>query len=353
MEKGEFCPGEPYLFARDRDGYLFEIWYEIPTAVDPDSVQFTPSAAPRRADPPQDTALVESASDAIIAFDSEGRIVFWNRGAQDLYGWSRREALGLSSEQLLRPRSLACSTILSTEPWDGLARCATRDRGPVTVWSRRTAVCDAKGDPRSTLQIDRDVSSLGQIVDSSLDALIVADHARRILLVNSAAETVFGVTAVDAAGTAVDNLILGTIEAGIPTTGQPVELPNGPHSFREMTGRRADGSEVPLGVTISHLDIGEQRLSVLVCRDITERRSLEEQFRESQRTESNRTAWRSAARSLPVANVGDTWWAASSTSRTLRWNASSPNGLGREGVIDDHHCLLSPVEARGCNASVM
>ena len=36
VEKGEFCPGEPYLFARDRDGYLLEIWYELPTAVDPD-----------------------------------------------------------------------------------------------------------------------------------------------------------------------------------------------------------------------------------------------------------------------------------------------------------------------------
>lgn len=35
VEKGEFCPGEPYLFARDRDGYLVEIWYEIPTDVDP------------------------------------------------------------------------------------------------------------------------------------------------------------------------------------------------------------------------------------------------------------------------------------------------------------------------------
>ena len=34
-EQGDFCPGEPYLYARDRDGYLFEIWYEIPTPVDP------------------------------------------------------------------------------------------------------------------------------------------------------------------------------------------------------------------------------------------------------------------------------------------------------------------------------
>jgi len=34
-ERGEFVPGEPYLFARDPDGYLFEIWYELPTTADP------------------------------------------------------------------------------------------------------------------------------------------------------------------------------------------------------------------------------------------------------------------------------------------------------------------------------
>lgn len=34
-EHGEFVPGEPYLFALDPDGYEIEIWYELPTAVDP------------------------------------------------------------------------------------------------------------------------------------------------------------------------------------------------------------------------------------------------------------------------------------------------------------------------------
>ena len=34
-EHGEFVPGEPYLFANDPDGYEFEIWFEIPTPVDP------------------------------------------------------------------------------------------------------------------------------------------------------------------------------------------------------------------------------------------------------------------------------------------------------------------------------
>jgi catechol 2,3-dioxygenase-like lactoylglutathione lyase family enzyme len=34
-ETGEFVPGEPYVFFRDPDGYQVELWYEIPTPVDP------------------------------------------------------------------------------------------------------------------------------------------------------------------------------------------------------------------------------------------------------------------------------------------------------------------------------
>ena len=34
-DSGEFVPGEPYLFATDPDGYTIELWYEIPTSVDP------------------------------------------------------------------------------------------------------------------------------------------------------------------------------------------------------------------------------------------------------------------------------------------------------------------------------
>jgi catechol 2,3-dioxygenase-like lactoylglutathione lyase family enzyme len=34
-DQGEFVPGEPYVFFSDPDGYEVEIWYEIPTPVDP------------------------------------------------------------------------------------------------------------------------------------------------------------------------------------------------------------------------------------------------------------------------------------------------------------------------------
>jgi catechol 2,3-dioxygenase-like lactoylglutathione lyase family enzyme len=36
IEQGEFVPGEPYLFAHDPDGYTLEIWYELPTPIDPE-----------------------------------------------------------------------------------------------------------------------------------------------------------------------------------------------------------------------------------------------------------------------------------------------------------------------------
>jgi len=44
---GEFVPGEPYVFFRDPDGYEVEIWYEIPTAVDP-AARRVPSARRKR-----------------------------------------------------------------------------------------------------------------------------------------------------------------------------------------------------------------------------------------------------------------------------------------------------------------
>jgi catechol 2,3-dioxygenase-like lactoylglutathione lyase family enzyme len=37
LSRGEFVPGEPYLFCRDLDGYEIEIWYELPSPADPPS----------------------------------------------------------------------------------------------------------------------------------------------------------------------------------------------------------------------------------------------------------------------------------------------------------------------------
>lgn len=35
LRRGDFCPGEPYVFFTDPDGYEVEVWYELPTPLDP------------------------------------------------------------------------------------------------------------------------------------------------------------------------------------------------------------------------------------------------------------------------------------------------------------------------------
>lgn len=47
-DTGEFVPGEPYLFFSDPDGYEVEIWFELPTSVDPLSRARKKTARPRR-----------------------------------------------------------------------------------------------------------------------------------------------------------------------------------------------------------------------------------------------------------------------------------------------------------------
>ena len=46
-------------------------------------------------------ALVESPAEAVVASDREGRIVFWNTGAERVFGWSEAEALGQSLDLII------------------------------------------------------------------------------------------------------------------------------------------------------------------------------------------------------------------------------------------------------------
>jgi catechol 2,3-dioxygenase-like lactoylglutathione lyase family enzyme len=45
--RGTFVPGEPYVFATDPDGYEVELWYELPTPIDPPTRSRRRSRAPR------------------------------------------------------------------------------------------------------------------------------------------------------------------------------------------------------------------------------------------------------------------------------------------------------------------
>src|SRR2546427_589146 len=52
----------------------------------------------------RNAALFDLAHDAILVRDRAGRILFWNQGAERLYGWSKSEALGRLTHDLLATR---------------------------------------------------------------------------------------------------------------------------------------------------------------------------------------------------------------------------------------------------------
>ena len=88
----------------------------------------------------QQAELLELSHDAIIVRRLTGEILYWNRGAEALYGWPRKEALGKSIGELLRTTSLPRANLLVTLQqkgyWAGELRHTARDGRVVIVNSR-------------------------------------------------------------------------------------------------------------------------------------------------------------------------------------------------------------------------
>lgn len=108
-------------------------------------------------------ALLDNTQDAIIVRDLDDRILFWNRAAEQLYGWSSREALGKTLTSLLPPESpekadQALRTLLLEGRWRGEVEQATKDGREITVESRCTIVRDERGRPKSILVVNSNIS---------------------------------------------------------------------------------------------------------------------------------------------------------------------------------------------------
>lgn len=109
--------------------------------------------------------LLDLAQALIRNLDSE--IVFWNRGAEHLYGWSQREALGRCSHDLLQtefptPLSDIEEHFMNTGHWEGELVHTRRDGTRLTVASYWALYRDKNGTPQAVLEVNHDVTRLKQ-----------------------------------------------------------------------------------------------------------------------------------------------------------------------------------------------
>jgi len=107
--------------------------------------------------------MLNRAHDAIIVRNfQDRRIVFWNSGAERLYGWSASEAIGQPIAELILANPQELDTIskalLATGEFRGQLKEITKDRRELTVDVWSTVVRNADGTPRSVLSINNDIT---------------------------------------------------------------------------------------------------------------------------------------------------------------------------------------------------
>jgi PAS domain S-box-containing protein len=112
----------------------------------------------------QQATLIDLAHDAIIIRDLDSRVVSWNQGASETYGWTAEEALGRVTYALLRTVFPASGAeveraLRTIGAWEGELRHARRDGVWITVESRQALLPDTGSAPRSILEINRDISA--------------------------------------------------------------------------------------------------------------------------------------------------------------------------------------------------
>jgi len=117
--------------------------------------------------------LLNVVSDAIFVCDRSNHIIFWNQGAERLYGWKALEALGQNARELVgldfeRDWDTAWETVLKTGEWQGELHKVTKVGKTVIVTSRWTLVRDESGQPKSILTVDTDITEKKQLEQQSL-----------------------------------------------------------------------------------------------------------------------------------------------------------------------------------------
>ncbi|MGD9635886.1 MAG: CHASE3 domain-containing protein [Pirellulales bacterium] len=116
----------------------------------------------------EQSAVLDQVRDAIHVCDAEGQIVYWNHGAEQLYGWTAAEVLGRSAADVITstaPDLTADAYRLTQEQmsWSGEITQRTKNGREIIVEERRTLIWDEAGVSNAQLVFDVDISERKRI----------------------------------------------------------------------------------------------------------------------------------------------------------------------------------------------
>ncbi len=242
--------------------------------------------------------LVEHSAEAITLLDADGRIRSAGQGIGALFGIADSEMTGRLYFELVHPDDVATArelfgTIRARPgvPVSGAVRCAHKDGS----WRAIEAVCVNRLDDPAVGAIVanyRDVTDHRRIeealrasealyrvvTESASDGIITIDSGSHIRFANPAVERLFGWSAAELIGQPLTLLMPERLASSHETslglyltTGQRHVSWNG----MALKGRRRDGTEIALEISLSEYAADGERLFTGIIRDVTARRHAE------------------------------------------------------------------------------
>lgn len=243
----------------------------------------------------------EEMPDAVIGLATDGRVRYWNRASETIFGFTADEAIGkplidlvvpadrVNEEQKIQRDALQHSIVVYET-----VRCR-KDGSLVHVSATTKAIYEVDGSVKGFLTTKKDVTHLKVLRDAKLlesmfrdllestpDAIVMVNIIGRIVLVNSQAATVFGYSRDELMGQPVEMLL-------------PVRFRSAHHTHRgnffaqprartmgagiELYGLHKNGKEFPVEISLSPIVTEEGPMVMSAVRDITDRKRAEQKFR--------------------------------------------------------------------------
>jgi len=246
-------------------------------------------------------AFLEAAPDAIVVVDPHGRIVTANALAESMFGYDRQQLVGERVE-ILVPEAYRGAHDAQRETYSraprtrpmGLdrelrGRRANGEEFPVQI--SLSPIETENGTLITSIIRDMTKQRLAEarfrgLLESAPDSIVVVNTAGVITIVNSETERMFGYERHELLGQPIEILVpersRGHHDADRAAySADPNTRPMG--AGRQLTGRRKNGSEFPVEISLSPLRSESETLVISIVRDVTERRLFEEQIQQSLR----------------------------------------------------------------------
>lgn len=245
---------------------------------------------------------MESATDAMVITDREGRLILINPPAERLFGYPRQELIGKPMEILLPERFRRAHGVQRTDYFDqphartmgtGIELFGQRQDGsefPVDVSLSplkteqgllvMATIHDITRRKQAEEALRESEARMRAIFDTAVDGIVTIDERGIIERFNPAAERMFGYSEAEVTGKNVSILMPSPYHeahdaylAHYLQTGEKKIIGIG----REVVGLRKNGTTFPMDLAVGETRLGEHRMFTGTVRDISERKQTEEQ----------------------------------------------------------------------------